>query len=407
MPVAALRRQNVHLPWILVEVDPERGGDLLALVDQPAHEIAEVAGVAERGEVRVVTEPGQRRDGVHGRVEDQLRPLRGAQVVERLRLQACPVEQSRDGAGVVWRRPARWTDPRLGVEHVLDVSVGMPSAAHEGHGREQRPVAVLGDDLGRADSVLHRHHHRAGPVAAELRRDLRDIAGLGREDHQVRLRQATGRCRRRDARREVGAAADTEAVCVERSGVLLAAGQRRHLGGACEEACKEAADHADSRNADARHADRVLSRNSRPPVRPDGRRMSTTAINVPSTITRVPEGRSMCQPRNEVPFSATARYESSALTARAPTTAPHRLVTPPITSIASVMNVRSRYTDSVFSGSRWTYSPPAKPARRPDTTKPTSRWRYTEAPTARAAAPSSRGARNNRPPRRRGGGARA
>ena len=82
--------------------------------------------------------------------------------------------------------------------------------------------------------------------------------------------------------------------------------------------------------------------------------MSTIAISAPTTITRVPAGRSMCQPRNDVPFSATASDESSALTARAPTTAPHRLVAPPITSMASVMNVRSRYTVSVFSGSRCT-----------------------------------------------------
>ena len=37
-----------------------------------------------------------------------------------------------------------------------------------------------------------------------------------------------------------------------------------------------------------------------------------------------------------------ARNESTPLTASAPTTAPHRLVAPPITSIASVMKVRSR-----------------------------------------------------------------
>jgi len=54
-----------------------------------------------------------------------------------------------------------------------------------------------------------------------------------------------------------------------------------------------------------------------------------------------------------MPFSASARKESSALTASAPTTAPQRLVAPPITSIASVMNVRSRYTPSVLSGRRW------------------------------------------------------
>ena len=61
-----------------------------------------------------------------------------------------------------------------------------------------------------------------------------------------------------------------------------------------------------------------------------------------TTTMRVPSGRSTARPRISMPFSAFARNESSPLTASAPTTAPHRLVAPPITSIASVMNVRSR-----------------------------------------------------------------
>src|SRR6266511_2358847 len=81
---------------------------------------------------------------------------------------------------------------------------------------------------------------------------------------------------------------------------------------------------------------------SLPPVRPLGRRIRTSAISAPTTTILVPPGRSTARPKRWTPFSASARNESTPLTARAPTTAPHRLVAPPITSIASVMNVRSR-----------------------------------------------------------------
>src|SRR5262245_289383 len=81
---------------------------------------------------------------------------------------------------------------------------------------------------------------------------------------------------------------------------------------------------------------------SRPPVRPVGRRIRTSAISAPTTTMRVPDGRSSVPPKILTPFSASARNESTALTATAPTTAPQRLVAPPMTSIASVMNVRSR-----------------------------------------------------------------
>src|SRR5262249_41866440 len=82
--------------------------------------------------------------------------------------------------------------------------------------------------------------------------------------------------------------------------------------------------------------------NSLPPVRPLGRRTSTSAMTALSTTMRDPSGRLTECPRNVRPFSASARIESSRLTKSAPTTAPQRLPAPPMTSIASVMNVRSR-----------------------------------------------------------------
>ena len=65
-------------------------------------------------------------------------------------------------------------------------------------------------------------------------------------------------------------------------------------------------------------------------------------MSAPTTTIRVPDGRSIVRPPTSSPFSASASSESSPLTASAPTTAPQRLVMPPITSIASVMKVRSR-----------------------------------------------------------------
>ena len=89
-------------------------------------------------------------------------------------------------------------------------------------------------------------------------------------------------------------------------------------------------------------ASRRGSRSSRPPVRPEGRRISTSAMIAARKTSRVPDGRSSLSPSTCTPFSAWLRNESSPLTASAPTTAPQRLVSPPTTSIASVRKVSSR-----------------------------------------------------------------
>ena len=116
----ALRGEHVHLPRVLPQLDARGGGDGLALVDEVADEIAEVAELLDLGEVGVVRQPGQRGDGVHGRVEDQLRPLRGPQVVERLRLQAGRGDQRGDRARIGGSRAAVRADPGRRVEDVLD-----------------------------------------------------------------------------------------------------------------------------------------------------------------------------------------------------------------------------------------------------------------------------------------------
>ena len=103
----APRREHVHLPRILVELDPGRRRDRLALVDELVDEVAEVAGLLLRREVRVVRQPGERGDGVHRRVEDRAsttapaagpasdlrlraRRLRAARRSPRRRRTACP-----------------------------------------------------------------------------------------------------------------------------------------------------------------------------------------------------------------------------------------------------------------------------------------------------------------------------
>ena len=83
------------------------------------------------------------------------------------------------------------------------------------------------------------------------------------------------------------------------------------------------------------------SENSRPPVMPDGLRISIVAMTAPRMMSVVPCGRSILTPTS-MPVSAWLRKESRPLTTSAPSTAPQRLVAPPKTSIASVRNVSSR-----------------------------------------------------------------
>ena len=156
-------------------------------------------------------QPGERRDRVHGRVEDQLRPLRGPQVVERLRLQARGRDQVGDGVRVGGRRAAVRADPGRRVEDVLDVRVAVARAAHERDRREERPRALRADDLLGAEPVLHGHHRRAGEVPGEAPCQRVEVAALAREDDEVgvELRRIG---RRRHARGEVGAARDADAL---------------------------------------------------------------------------------------------------------------------------------------------------------------------------------------------------
>src|SRR5581483_2869028 len=129
---AAARREHVHLPGVVVQLDARRGGHRLALLDQRAHEVAEGLGRLLGGEVPVVGQAGEGGDGVDGGIEDQLRPLGGPQVGQRLRLEARRPDQRRDLRDALEGRLFVRAEPGLGVEDVLDLGVRVLAAAHEG-----------------------------------------------------------------------------------------------------------------------------------------------------------------------------------------------------------------------------------------------------------------------------------
>src|SRR6185295_4669642 len=196
------------------------------------------------------------------------------------------------------------------------------------------------------------------------------VHGLRRDDAEVALRQCRGIRSRREASEDVAGPGETETLRVDRVDVGLrdVVGPDLDVVELREIGREQRADRTASHHADPHRAPTVRSRgseNSRPPVRPEGRTITTSAITALTTTMREPTGRSIVCPRIVIPSSISARTESRALTKSAPTTAPHRLVVPPITSIASVMNVRSRYTASTLIGMKWMYRPPANPARSP------------------------------------------
>ena len=192
------------------------------------------------------------------------------------------------------RRASASVVPRNGpihvarVEDVLDVVVAVARPAHEGDGGEERPVAVRGDDLLGAEPVLDRHHRRVREPPCELRGERLEVGALAREDRELGVLRQVGRIGRRgELRGEVGAAGDAQAVLAQRRRVLLAPRQHRHVGDAREMPGEERADRAGAGDDDLSRPDLGHgSVSSRPPLRPAGRRMSTSAISTPSTISR-------------------------------------------------------------------------------------------------------------------------
>ena len=91
---------------------------------------------------------------------------------------------------------AERADPRRGVEDVLDVVVRVARAAHERDGGEERPVAVSGDDLLRAEAVLDRHDRRVREAPLERRSERLEVGALAREDGELGVLRQRGTDRR-------------------------------------------------------------------------------------------------------------------------------------------------------------------------------------------------------------------
>ena len=79
---------------------------------------------------------------------------------------------------------------------------------------------MRGDDLLCAEPVLHRHQRGVGEVPGEPRGEAVEVGALARQDHEVCLGQRARVVGGGDARREVGAARDAQAVALERLRVL-------------------------------------------------------------------------------------------------------------------------------------------------------------------------------------------
>jgi len=102
-----------------------------------------------------------------------------------------------------------------------------------------------------------------------------------------------------------------------------------------------------------------------PPVIPDGRKISTSAITAP-IVTQPRPGRQRQLEADVHALLSIGQKGVQAADQERPSTAPDRLDTPPTTSIASVVKVSS--TDTwlvVIEPSSCTSRPPAKPASAP------------------------------------------
>ena len=252
MGAAALRRENVHLPGIIVQRDTRRRGDPLALLHQLVHDAAEGVGTVAVGEVRIVREVCQRRHRVDRRVENQLRPLRRPQILERPRLQSGADDQVGCALHRLVRRLAVRSEPRLGVEDVLDLGVAATVPAHERDSRDERPVAVAADDLLRPEPVLDGHDRRTRKVALERGGRLIQVSRLGRHDAQVGIPELGRIGGRLERRREVVAAGDAQAVLAQRTRVFLPPREHDDLRHLREMRRVQAADCPGPDDADAR-----------------------------------------------------------------------------------------------------------------------------------------------------------
>ena len=235
-------------------------------------------------------------------------------------------------------------DRRVALHVPLDVARLDDPAGREGRAADHA-LDVLRDRLLVADPVLHRAD---GAVRERVRR--RGDAGsvciaFVATIPKSQAGSSPGSRRRAQACRRPRPRPESRRPCVvDRVDVLLRRGRtpRPRRRRAAPGSPRRASRRRRSRRRRPSSRASAAAASSRPPVSPDGRRISTSAMIAPRKIRRVPCGRSSVKPSTCTPSSASLRNESRPLTASAPTTAPQRLVTPPTTSIASVTNVSSR-----------------------------------------------------------------
>ena len=279
-----------------VEHDPLRDRDRLALVDEARDERAERTVLADAP----MCEAGQRADRIRGCVEDHLAPLGAARVGHGGRGQAGAGTRLGEALDLFERRRPRLEGAERGV--ALDVPLhvaGLDDASR----REGRPadhaLDVLRQHLLVAEPVLD----GAGGAAGERVRRRGDrglrVHRLRRDDPEVARGQVARVRRSARVPDDLARAREPQPRAVDRVDMRLVevVGPDLDVVEAGEVRGEERADRAAADDADP-HARlrRCGSRTSRPPVSPEGRTISTSAISEARMTSRVPDGRSSLCP---------------------------------------------------------------------------------------------------------------
>ena len=161
-----------------------RGGDGLALVDEPGHERAQVGALADAA----VREPRQRAERIRRRVEDHLAPLRAARVGDGVGRHPRARARVGETLDLVRRRGLRLerAERRVALHVPLDVT-GREHAARRERGAADHALDVLRDRLLVADAVLHRSDAAAGEGVGRRFGSRRCVHRLRRDDAEVAL----------------------------------------------------------------------------------------------------------------------------------------------------------------------------------------------------------------------------
>src|ERR1700675_141667 len=118
--------------------------------------MAEVSKFPFVGKVWRVRQAGQSGDAVHRRIKNQLGPLRGPGVFERLGFEPGCDDELRSFLNYRERR-AGWLEgahPGWGAELILELRVAVARAAHESSAADDVAAREGGDDFFAANSVL-------------------------------------------------------------------------------------------------------------------------------------------------------------------------------------------------------------------------------------------------------------